>query len=149
MFFPAHIHTKHWTHLQALQSDPVTREALTHLQQCVDKCSKIVPRKEILDQIKSYVCGTSDKPLVVHGQSGCGKTSIMAYAANNVRIQDSLQWYEGVLPMTGTKEECIYSDCRWGSGWAETRTWDWYWGFWVRLPPALILRIYWDTCVLS
>lgn len=34
-----------------------------------------------LQKIKAYVLGDNKEPLVIHGESGCGKTSIMALAA--------------------------------------------------------------------
>ena len=46
----------------------------------------MVPRTDILDKIKAYVTGASDRPLVVHGHSGCGKTSIMASVAVEVVV---------------------------------------------------------------
>ncbi len=38
-------------------------------------------RDAVAQAIKKYICGASDLPFVVYGQSGCGKTSIMAKAA--------------------------------------------------------------------
>ena len=35
----------------------------------------------IFQFIESYLTGESTAPLVVHGESGCGKTSIVAMAA--------------------------------------------------------------------
>ena len=32
-------------------------------------------------QVETYLVGSSRYPLVVHGHSGCGKTSVMAVAA--------------------------------------------------------------------
>ena len=42
-------------------------------------------REDVVMQIRDYVLGTSHKPLVLHGLSGCGKTSLMAKAASQVR----------------------------------------------------------------
>lgn len=56
------------------------------MQQGVDKLSKIVPRNDLLDQIKTYITGSSQAPMVVHGHSGCGKTSVMASVAQLVCI---------------------------------------------------------------
>ena len=35
--------------------------------------------------LQDYVIGKSDHPLILHGASGCGKTSLMAKAASQVR----------------------------------------------------------------
>ena len=35
----------------------------------------------LFQRIKAYVTGNSENPLVIHGFSGCGKTSIMSMAA--------------------------------------------------------------------
>lgn len=43
-----------------------------------------------LQKIKDYVLGDSKEPLVVHGESGCGKTSIMALAA-----REAFSWIHG------------------------------------------------------
>lgn len=43
-----------------------------------------------LQNIKDYVLGNSKEPLVVHGESGCGKTSIMALAA-----REAFSWIHG------------------------------------------------------
>lgn len=73
--------------MQVIHKDSVTKEVVTHLQQCVNKCDKVVPRSDILNQIKDYVCGSSSSPFVVYGQSGCGKTSIMALSALKVSVR--------------------------------------------------------------
>jgi len=37
-----------------------------------------------VERIKAYVLGGSDRPLILHGASGCGKTSLMAKGASQV-----------------------------------------------------------------
>ncbi|XP_067942094.1 NACHT and WD repeat domain-containing protein 2-like [Watersipora subatra] len=71
--------------LKEVFENDVTREVLSHSRQALDKLSKVVPRSDILDQVKTYVIGDSNYPLVVHGHSGCGKTSIMASVAKEAR----------------------------------------------------------------
>ena len=46
---------------------------------------KLCPQK-----IKEYVLGDNWDPLVIHGESGCGKTSIMAQAA-----KEAFHWIQG------------------------------------------------------
>lgn len=62
-------------------------------------------------KIKDYVLGDSKEPLIVHGESGCGKTSIMALAA-----REAFSWIHGngMVIMRWTvqikiKEGCIFS----------------------------------------
>lgn len=43
------------------------------------QCS--INREAVLQEIKSYVVGDSQHPLVVHGPRGCGKTTLLARAA--------------------------------------------------------------------
>jgi fructose/tagatose bisphosphate aldolase len=38
----------------------------------------------LLQKIKDYIVSESQVPFVIHGQSGCGKTSIMAAATRDV-----------------------------------------------------------------
>jgi ABC-type dipeptide/oligopeptide/nickel transport system ATPase subunit len=40
-------------------------------------------RGDIIDKIKDYVIGNSNVPFILHGESGCGKTSL---TAKNVAI---------------------------------------------------------------
>jgi len=39
---------------------------------------------QVLDEIRDYVCGESTQPLILFGDSGCGKTSILAKAYSQV-----------------------------------------------------------------
>lgn len=38
-------------------------------------------REDTLEKIKNYMLGGSDKPLVLYGEGGCGKTSLLAKSA--------------------------------------------------------------------
>ena len=59
-------------------------EVLEHSHQCVSKCERFYGREDVLDYIRDYVGSHANRPLIVHGQSGCGKTSILAKAARKV-----------------------------------------------------------------
>ncbi|KAL8615116.1 hypothetical protein ACOMHN_054485 [Nucella lapillus] len=68
-----------------LANDPVYNEPLQHLHACRNHVSAFQGREDVVDQIQQYVLNdTSRKPLVLHGLSGCGKTSLMAKAASQV-----------------------------------------------------------------
>lgn len=43
-------------------------------------------REDVLEQIHHYVTGNNQRPLVLFGESGCGKTSLMAKAASQVML---------------------------------------------------------------
>ncbi|OWF56817.1 NACHT and WD repeat domain-containing protein 1 [Mizuhopecten yessoensis] len=62
-------------------SDPVEAECLQHVRFCQQKCKNFHGREVTLEEIKAYLTNDSKSPLVVHGQSGCGKTSILAKVA--------------------------------------------------------------------
>ena len=92
------------------------REVLHHATFCVSKCESFHGREEILAQIQSFLSSNHQKPLVVYGKSGCGKTSIMAKVAASVR-----KWlgkscacvlrFLGTSPTTSTIREALVSVC--------------------------------------
>ncbi|CAH1246346.1 NWD1 [Branchiostoma lanceolatum] len=51
-----------------------------HVSFCQDRAATFFGRKRTLGQIKSYLRSGSRRPLVVHGASGTGKTSLLAKA---------------------------------------------------------------------
>ena len=67
--------------------DETFLEAAQHISLCQTKCKHFHGREESLQQIKSYVTGsdTREKPLVIHGPSGSGKSSLVAMAAMSTR----------------------------------------------------------------
>ncbi|KAK2159829.1 hypothetical protein LSH36_145g04079 [Paralvinella palmiformis] len=61
-------------------------EVLQHLQACRHHCLVFHGQEKTLNAVASYIRNESDLPMVIHGKSGCGKTSILAKAfsvANN------------------------------------------------------------------
>ncbi|WAQ94112.1 NWD2-like protein, partial [Mya arenaria] len=70
---------------EKLSSNPVYVEVLQHLKACYNSCKVFQGREDIVDRIKQYVLGKYDKPLILHGASGCGKTSLMAKGASQSR----------------------------------------------------------------
>lgn len=69
---------------EKLSQDPVYTEVLQHSHACVNFCKVFQGRQDIIDQIKAYVTGSSNFPFVLHGESGCGKTSLTAKGASQV-----------------------------------------------------------------
>ncbi|KAJ8313494.1 hypothetical protein KUTeg_008055 [Tegillarca granosa] len=70
---------------ERLSNDPVFTEALQHLHKCVQFCKVFQGREDIVDKIQQYVQGPSDHPFVLHGESGCGKTSLTAKGASQIK----------------------------------------------------------------
>ena len=60
-------------------------EILEHAHQCELKVARFHGRKEILSSIESYLTSDSNQPFVVYGESGCGKTSVLAKIATQVK----------------------------------------------------------------
>ena len=64
----------------------VYSEVLEHSHQCLQKVERFHGREDELEHVKNYIFSESNQPLVVHGESGCGKTSLLAKAAIQVLI---------------------------------------------------------------
>ncbi|XP_077984721.1 NACHT domain- and WD repeat-containing protein 1-like [Glandiceps talaboti] len=86
---------------QSEVTDQVFREVLQHARFCNSKCEMFHGQADALQTIKTYVTGQSKTPLVIYGESGCGKTSMIAMAAKSTR-----GWFPGgavtVLRFIGT-----------------------------------------------
>ncbi|KAL8578635.1 hypothetical protein ACOMHN_007093 [Nucella lapillus] len=67
-----------------LANDPVYSEPLQHMHACRNHVSAFQGREDVVQMIRDYVLGSSPRPLVLYGLSGCGKTSLMAKAASQV-----------------------------------------------------------------
>ena len=65
---------------------PVYNEVLQHLHACQHHCSVFQGQESILNLMAQYITNTSNLPLIIYGQSGCGKTSIMAKSYHQVRF---------------------------------------------------------------
>ena len=61
-------------------------EILQHLTTCQSRSHMFRGREEVLQRVKNYLQQPDEsKPLVVYGQSGSGKTSVLAKSASMVR----------------------------------------------------------------
>ncbi|KAK3608472.1 hypothetical protein CHS0354_010319 [Potamilus streckersoni] len=72
------------------QTSDLYREVSQHVNYCHERSKTFQGRKEILQDIKSYLRSDYRCPLVVHGQPGCGKTAILSKAAKEVH-----KWLKG------------------------------------------------------
>ena len=62
-------------------------EILQHLTTCTSRSHIFRGREDVLQRIKNYLQQPlENKPLVVYGQSGSGKTSVLAKSASMVRL---------------------------------------------------------------
>ncbi|CAF1143580.1 unnamed protein product, partial [Didymodactylos carnosus] len=69
-------------------TDSLDAEILEHAIECKTLVSRFYERNDILEKIKHFIQSNETRPCVIYGESGCGKSSIMA----KVAIQAS-QWY--------------------------------------------------------
>ncbi|KAK3582782.1 hypothetical protein CHS0354_035720 [Potamilus streckersoni] len=69
-----------------LNMDEVYIEVLQHATMAVDRCAMFHGREDILDSVEKYLTNENSEPLVLYGQSGCGKTSIVAQVAKQVPL---------------------------------------------------------------
>ena len=65
--------------------DDLFKEIIEQASICKEKSTLVSGRDDVLQQISDYVEGDLQSPLVLYGQSGCGKTSVMAAAIDMVK----------------------------------------------------------------
>jgi len=53
-------------------------EILQHLKTCRSRSEQFRGREDTLKRIHEYLLGSGEKPMVLHGESGSGKTSVVA-----------------------------------------------------------------------
>ena len=75
-----------------LSHEAAYRETLQHLHACRNFCQIFQGREEVVHRVKEYVLGASTLPLVLHGESGCGKTSLLAKSASLVSTVQGFPW---------------------------------------------------------
>ncbi|XP_043227949.1 NACHT and WD repeat domain-containing protein 2-like isoform X1 [Amphibalanus amphitrite] len=60
----------------------IITELLQHLHACNNSVRVFYGREKDLEKVRAYITGPSSKPLVLHGEGGCGKTSLLAKSAS-------------------------------------------------------------------
>ena len=92
---------------------PLDREVLHHAVLCKAKCESYCDRRDgVLARIREYILKPATKPLVIHGKSGSGKTSVMAKAASCMQKWSSgfvLVRFLGTSPQSSTIRELLVS----------------------------------------
>ncbi|XP_026300938.1 NACHT and WD repeat domain-containing protein 2 isoform X2 [Apis mellifera] len=73
----------------------IITEILQHLHACNNSVKVFYGREDTLEKIKEHMLGDSDKPLVLYGEGGCGKTSLLAKSAGLT----SSTWLIGKKPI--------------------------------------------------
>ena len=65
---------------------PVVEEVFQHWLVVKKRDTQFTGREEVMEIVKSYIVSNDSKPLVLYGESGCGKTSVIAKAAGEVCV---------------------------------------------------------------
>ncbi|XP_060071031.1 NACHT domain- and WD repeat-containing protein 1-like [Ylistrum balloti] len=66
-------------------TNPLILECCQHVRFCQQKCENFCGRETTLAKIEAYIKSASTKPLIIHGASGCGKTSLVAMTASLIK----------------------------------------------------------------
>ncbi|KAJ8954195.1 hypothetical protein NQ318_005790 [Aromia moschata] len=75
----------------------IVTEILQHLHACNNSVKVFYGREDSLDRIHSYMTGDSDKCLILYGEGGCGKTSLLAKSAG---MSTGTEWFQGARPIS-------------------------------------------------
>ena len=66
------------------------REVLDHARFCKEKVSQFHGRNDLLNKMQAYLLDESNNsPFVIFGESGCGKTAILAKLADQVTFKEN------------------------------------------------------------
>ncbi|KAK6174034.1 hypothetical protein SNE40_017384 [Patella caerulea] len=85
-----------------VSNNTICQEVIQHINFCKHKCHSFYGRKDTFDIINDYLTNNSDEPLVIHGSSGCGKTSIVAMSAKNTFDTKNGEKHTIVMRFLGT-----------------------------------------------
>ncbi|EDO47107.1 predicted protein, partial [Nematostella vectensis] len=65
--------------------EAIAEEIFQHSTFCQKKCKTFFGRKEAIASVKEELLNSDDRVVVLYGESGCGKTSLMAKIATQVK----------------------------------------------------------------
>ncbi|CAH1801226.1 unnamed protein product [Owenia fusiformis] len=68
-----------------MQTDGLYEEQLQHWHAADARCRNFVGQEKHMQKILNYLIGETDQPLVLYGEGGVGKTSIIAKASSEVQ----------------------------------------------------------------
>lgn len=66
-------------------NDLLTKEVLDHALFCSRKCKSFYGREDFLVTVRDGLMNSRERVVVIHGESGCGKTSILAKIVKDVK----------------------------------------------------------------
>ncbi|XP_056633882.1 NACHT and WD repeat domain-containing protein 2 [Diorhabda sublineata] len=75
----------------------IVTEILQHLHACNNSVQVFYGREDSLEHIRNYMLDDSDKCLILYGEGGCGKTSLLAKSAS---LSTSKDWFQGARPIS-------------------------------------------------
>uniref|UniRef100_A0A6P7FQL4 NACHT and WD repeat domain-containing protein 2 n=1 Tax=Diabrotica virgifera virgifera TaxID=50390 RepID=A0A6P7FQL4_DIAVI len=75
----------------------IVTEILQHLHACNNSVQVFYGREDSLEHIHHYMLDDSDKCLILYGEGGCGKTSLLAKSAS---LSTSKDWFQGARPIS-------------------------------------------------
>jgi hypothetical protein len=91
-------------------------EIEAHERFALDRARHFTGRQSVLDAISEHIRSSESRPLVVHGASGCGKSAIMAKAAQLAKdaVADAvlIQRFIGVTPDASSGLSLLSSLCQ-------------------------------------
>ncbi|KAJ9592434.1 hypothetical protein L9F63_015850, partial [Diploptera punctata] len=73
----------------------IVTEILQHLHACNNSVKVFYGREDDLERLRDYMQGDCEKPMVLYGEGGCGKTSLLAKAAGLT----GTEWFKGSKPI--------------------------------------------------
>ncbi|XP_061173439.1 uncharacterized protein LOC133182609 [Saccostrea echinata] len=98
-----------------VENNVLFEECLQHLRFAHEKSKNFHGRGNVMKKIESYLNNDGDAPLVVHGESGSGKTSIMAQTAMMTAstVQDTVVVirFIGTTPRSSNINSLLKSIC--------------------------------------
>lgn len=98
---------------------PLHAEVLHHTSLCLSKCDSYCDRRDgVMKRLQHYIQNQASHPLVLHGKSGSGKTSVMAKAAESMHDWSSMALenfiilrFLGTSPQSTSIREVLISIC--------------------------------------
>lgn len=89
------------------------REAQTHREFAEDRSRHFVGRQDILGRIAEYLASDDNKPLIIHGKSGSGKTALMAKAwLGAAKDKQAVACFIGATPASCDLRSLLTDLCR-------------------------------------
>ncbi|XP_019645210.1 PREDICTED: NACHT domain- and WD repeat-containing protein 1-like [Branchiostoma belcheri] len=103
-------------HAQSEVNDPLFEEVSQHSLFSQSRSKVFYGRQDTIREIESYLNGEVTQPLVIHGESGCGKTSVMAVAAQTASKMEGeravILRFLGTTPDSTTIHRLLLSLCQ-------------------------------------